>query len=263
VALVGIICPYDGTMQEFDTCIACHEGGGKRNCDAPVELLKSMRDNHIERRDAGWSASTLLDCPRAVALREHYDFYEAVSSGWNKARGTWLHAMMEADTEYPEGVVKEERIEKYVDVDGERIRITGKPDYTNTKRGVLIDYKSKHLLPSKLDPRHEAQFNIYAWLWNGGTMCRTNEQVFVQIKSGGMHYITWHAKEGMQFRKMAYPVWDASETEAFVITHATPLVLYKQTNVLPHCQPFIRYPGKWQCDCVKLEQQLFERGIEV
>lgn len=260
--LAGVICGYDGSYQDFDTCISCHESGGKRNCDCPVELLKSMRDHHIERKDAGWSASTLLSCPRAVALQELYSFYEGIESAWNKSRGTWLHAMMEADTDHPDWIVKEKRIQKIVNVDGEDIRITGKPDYTDTKRGVLIDYKSKHTLPTKPDPRHEAQFNIYAFLWNGGTFTDPpHEQVNVKIVGGGMHYITWHTKPLTQFKKVAYPVWSTEEQELFVRTKLLPLAEFRKTNQLPLCDPFISYPGKWKCDCVRLEEQLNDRGI--
>jgi hypothetical protein len=220
-----------------------------------------MKNNHIDRADAGWSATTLLGCPRAEAIRATYDWYESIESGWNKQRGSWLHYMLESDDDYPEYVVKEQRIAKSVHVLGESVRITGKPDYTNTKRGVLIDYKSKHTLPTKPDASHEAQFNIYAWLWKGGAFVKTGEIVDVDIVGGGMHYITWNTKKMSQFKKMAYPVWPIEQTELFVIDRVVPLVQWKQSGVLPVCSPYMRFPGKWRCDCEKLEEQLAERGI--
>jgi len=176
--------------------------------------------------------------------------------------------MMESDTDHPEHIVKEMRLQKYVQVLDESIRITGKPDYTNIERGVLIDYKSKHNLPTKPDARHEAQFNIYAFLWKNGEMIHENddgstrlEKVDITIVGGGMHYITWNTKIGTQFKKMAYPVWTLQDQEQFIIQHATPLVQWKKDGILPTCSPFFKYPGKWRCDCVKLEEQLNDRGI--
>lgn len=262
--LKGIICPYDSSYQSFDVCIHAHENGGQRNCDCPIELLKAMRDNHITRKHAGWSMSTLLGCARAVALREKYDFYESITSGWNKSRGTWLHAMFESDETSPDDVVKEKRLGKDVHTRGRVVRITGKPDYTATQRGILIDYKSKHTLPTRPDPSHEAQFNGYAWLWNGGYYINDDgskgESVHVLIKSGGMFYVTWHTKEGSQFKKMGYPVWSLERTEAFIIKRLEPLLEWQETGVLPKCNAYQTFPGKWRCDCVKLEEQLMELG---
>lgn len=265
--LVGVICPYDDSYQPFDVCINAHEcGDGPRNCDAVVQILKIMRDNHKERMYAGWSASTLTQCARATALQEQYDYYEDVKSGYNKGRGTWVHAMIEAD-KYPRaGLIREQRLVRYLDVDGVRVRLTGKPDEVDTARKKLIDYKSKDRVPKEPDPKHEAQFNVYIWLLNDGAFVNeeTGEEkgnVNVEILGGGMHYLTWNPKD--PWKKMGYPVWPLEQTEAFIIERLTPLVAYDRTKELPRCNAYLRYGPKWRCDCVKLEEQLRELGTYV
>lgn len=261
--LSGVICPYDGAYRSFDECICSHETGG-RTCNAPVQLLKVMRDNHLERKDAGWSASTLLMCAREHALQEKYDYYEGIESGWNKARGTWVHAMIEAD-QYPrEGLIRERRIEKTVVVDGTPVRLTGKPDEIDTKLGLLIDYKSKDALPRVNDIghiKHEAQFNFYVGLCQGGTFCDTGEEANIEITRGGMHFLTWKTKD--PFIKIGYPVWSQEKLDEFIVERVRPLIRWEQTGELPKCNAFVRYPGRWRCSCVKLEEQLRERGIFV
>lgn len=261
--LKGVICPYDGQYRDFADCICSHEEG-TRTCNAPVQVLKIMRDNHIERKDAGWSASTLLMCAREYALTQKYDYYESPVSGWNKARGTWLHAMLESDATPRKGLIRERRIEKTVLVDGKEVRLTGKPDEIDTEQGVLIDYKSKDLLPRTNDlghARHEAQFNFYVGLCNGGTFVDTGEPINVKIVKGGMHFLTWRTKD--PFLKVAYPVWDDETLQAFIEDRVRPLLQYKETGELPSCNAYTKYPGSWRCSCVKLEEQLRERGIDI
>jgi hypothetical protein len=244
-------------MKSFDECIQCHETFDKRNCHAPVELLRSMKNNKITRARAGWSASTLLSCPRSVALLENNDYYEPLHTGWNKARGTYLHAMLEAEMEEDENVIAEVRVEKYHD----GIRITGKPDKVYKKQGVIIDYKSKYRLPTKPDPNHEAQMNIYAWLLRGGRLLYDDgreEDCDIRIVKGGMLYITWNTPEGEQFLKMGYPIWNDVRMNQFLDARIAPLKAWKETGQLPACNPYIR--GYWKCDCEKIETQLAERG---
>jgi hypothetical protein len=222
-----------------------------------------MRDNHKKRGNAGWSATTLTGCPRATALLEVYDYYEPLTSGWNKARGEWVHALMEAQADDdPEEVIRERRLYKIMNVFGTNVRITGQFDKLYSEQGVLIDFKSKDKLPKGPDPAHEFQFNIYAWLCDGGFDILTDQQYDIHISRGGMHYVTWQTKEGLLWLKLAYPVWPKQQTEDLIYKRLVPLVEWQKTRVLPKCDPYI--PAKyWLCDCQKIENQLKERGIEL
>jgi len=254
----GVICGYDGTKQDFDYCINCHESFGERNCHAPVELLRSMKNNLVTRANAGWSASTLLSCPRAVALLETYDYYEPLKVGWNKARGTYLHLMLESEMVPNENIIAEVRVEKYF----KGVRLTGKPDKVYKKEGVIIDYKSKYRLPTKPDPMHEAQMNVYAWLLDGGTLLHDDgrtEPVNIKITKGGMLYITWNTAEDSQFLKWGYPIWEQRKIESFLEERVTPLATWKETGELPTCNPYVK--GFWDCDCVKIAKQLNEETL--
>ena len=261
--IVGVICGYDGTKQAFDTCINCHESFAERNCHAPVELLRSMKNNMASRGNAGWSASTLLSCPRAVALLESNDYYEPLKTGWNKSRGTWTHLMMESEMVPDKNILAEVRLERYYKINGECVRITGKPDKVYKKEGIIMDYKSKYRLPTKPDPMHEAQMNVYAWLLRDGTIIDgpdKGKKVRIGIKRGGMLYVTWNTEPNGQFLKMGYPIWDETQMDQFLTDRIGPLAEWKRTGVLPACNPY--HKGYWQCDCVKIEDQIRGRDDE-
>lgn len=249
----------DGSNQSFKTCIDCHENRSKtRNCHAPVAVLKSMRDNHIDRRGAGISMSTLIACPRAWAIEQKYDLYQPVISGWNMGRGTFVHAMMEVDRDPPPWIIRERRLRRTVT--GEVV--TGKPDEIDTKYKVLVDYKSKDNLPKKKDERHEFQFNGYCWLLRGGQWADTGENANIDIEVIAAHYLTWKTKADLAWKKMAYPVWEDHVTTEIITERLKPLTKWKKDGILPSCSPYIMNKY-WTCDCVKHETQLAERGIEI
>jgi hypothetical protein len=167
--------------------------------------------------------------------------------------------MLESEMVNNDNIIAEVRVEKYFnDLDGyEPVRITGKPDKVYKKEGVIIDYKSKYRLPTKPDPMHEAQMNVYAWLLDGGTLLHndgTKEAVNVKIVRGGMLYITWNTPEGEQFLKLGYPIWEESKINSFLTQRIKPLAEWKKTGVLPKCNPYIDI--RWDCDCTKIERQL-------
>jgi hypothetical protein len=263
MSIVGVVCPYDDSYQTFDHCIHCHENRSPtRNCAAPVFALKSMRDNHITRSDAGISASTLISCPRAIAMAEVYDLYETVISGYNKgynkARGSWLHAMVEADIDPPPWIIRERRL--YLDVLGRRI--SGKPDEVDPKYKVLVDYKSKDNVPKMRDMGHEFQFNVYVYLLAHGYWADTNEKADIIIETIGAHYLTWKTKAELAWKKVGYPVWNDTKTRTIIEQRLKPLIQWQETGLLPSCNPYVpaRY---WKCDCVKYAEQLADRGIEL
>ncbi len=261
--LKGVICPFDQSYQDFETCIACHETmSTKRNCHAPTPLLKAMRDNAKTRLDAGVSASTILACAREHALSETYDYYESAISGYNKYRGTLTHMMMETDDSPPEGVIRERRIERYIDIKGVPFRISGKMDYVDTQRKALVDFKSKHTLPKKPDERHEAQLAIYAYLLADGRFCDTGETIQLIIEKVGIHYLTFETKEERAWLKMNYPLWPLDKTADMVYNRASVLAEWQQTKILPRCNSYTvnRY---WKCGCEKIEDQLKLRGVEI
>lgn len=256
--ITGVVC-YDGSYQEFDRCIDCHinRKACAKECHVPVQSIKSMRDNHLHRKDANISMSTLIACPRAVAIEELYDLYEPVISGYNKFRGTLIHALMEEDRDPPPWVIRERRI--YMDVLGERL--TGKPDEVDTKYGILVDYKSKDNLPLRPDESHEFQFNGYAHLLRNGYFVDTNEKANIDIRIIGAHYLTFKTKLDKAFKKMVYPVWSDDKAQTIIEQRMAPLYAWKHHRVFPDCDPYVR--GRWKCQCEKWEEQLADRGIDL
>lgn len=259
---VGVVCNMDQSYQAFQTCIDGHENRCKdRNCHAPVYVLKSMRDNHIHRKGAGMSMSTLIGCPRAYALDSVFDLYETVISGWNKGRGSFVHAMMEYDTDPPPWLIREQRLYTYI----EGVRLSGQPDVVDTKFKVLEDYKSKDNLPRESDKGHEFQFNGYAYLLKKGMwlkdhpLGRAGEIANIDIKVIGAQYVTWKTKAEKAWMKKTYPVWPLDETEAILTERIMPLKAWRDYGILPECNPYVT--GRWKCDCVKYTDQLIDRGL--
>jgi hypothetical protein len=221
-----------------------------------VFSLKAARDNHIHRRDAGISISMLTGCARAIALEDVFDVYEPVISSYNKNRGTWLHAMVEADPDPPSWIIRERRL--YYDVEG--IMTTGQPDEVDTKYKVLVDYKSKDNLPKKRDPAHEFQFNGYAFLLARGNWFDTKERANIHVETIAAHYLTWKTKVDKAFMKMTYPLWPIEETEALIKQRIEPIQNWNQYAILPSCDAYVSSPY-WKCSCEKWSDQLLERGI--
>jgi len=263
--VVGIQCGCDGSLQSFDSCIECHRNRGPRNCHFPTFALKLMRDNGSKRKGVGYSATTLLACPRAVALLEEYDYYEDLYSAWNKTRGELMHMVAEA---YPDdNIIQEQRIRKMVTVDGEEFLVTGKADEIDIVYQYILDYKWTGEIPTKSKPEHEAQFNIYRWLCDGGYYLDTGEVVHMDIVGGGMHYLTLKKKKKRNgtvidpWKKIAYDVWSMDRVQQLVEDRLRPLTIWHKTGKLPLHNPY--QGGYWTCDCQKIEEQLTDRGIEI
>lgn len=223
-----------------------------------MAAIKSARDNHLGRMDAGISASVLLSCARAVALQERYDHYEPIIVAYNKFRGTAVHGMME-DPDPPDHIIEERRVERVVDVDGFPFRISGKPDRADKPAKLLIDYKSCHTVPTKIKKRHKYQLSIYRYLLADGVFVDTGEVCQVPIERAGIHYITWQTKVEKAWRKVPYELYPLEEIEDFIIERARPIKQWQETKELPACNDLepSRY---WDCDCIKLTKQLKELG---
>jgi hypothetical protein len=167
--------------------------------------------------------------------------------------------MMESEMVADDNVLAEARIERHFKLGKRKIRITGKPDKVYKKEGIIIDYKSKYRIPTKPDPMHEAQLNIYAWLLADGKIIDgefKGQPVQIEIVRGGMLYMSWNTDPEGQFLKLGYPIWDQKKIDAFLTERITPLVEWKDTGVLPTCNPYVK--GYWTCDCSKIEKQVLE-----
>lgn len=247
----------DGSYQPFERCIACHENYEK-HCPALPYAIKLIRDNGVGRENAGISASTITGCPRELALLERYDYYESVTDGWIKGEGTLVHAMLEHDPDPNPNFVTERRYWRELGINGELVRVSGQMDVIDIKYRALIDYKRKERVPTRPDPTHELQFNIYCWILRNGHDIQTNEPFSIDIERGGMFYVSRNRAE--PFKKIAYPIWDNADIEDVMTRRLRPIVAWKKTGQLPQCSPFQTYGQSWICGCAKIEDQVRERG---
>lgn len=262
--LVGVVCPQTGQFESFETCCQRHNDSEERDCSAPRFLLNELRGSHKRRAGANISTTVLTGCARAYALKQERPYFIELPSGWNMARGTWAHAMFQ-DGEYSKSEYYiEERLRKNLQIGDEFVPVTGQPDEVNHVRGILIDYKTKHQVPTAIPIEHEAQFNIYIWLLDGGEIITKGKNfgkvVHVPITRGGIHYVSWQPK--IPWRRIHAPIWDPFDTEEFMIERITPLTEWMRTGILPSCNALFTY-GK--CDCQKLEASHYhywrENGI--
>src|SRR5690606_7046191 len=106
--------------------LCARQSGSDRWCHAPYALIKGMASNSEERKDAGLSATMLLDpCARRVILQQEEEFHEPPSRYWARFRGTIGHLMMEQYDDGGEGIIQEVRFKKTIELDGEEIEVTG------------------------------------------------------------------------------------------------------------------------------------------
>lgn len=261
MGIVGVKCGFDGTNQKFQTCIDAHESRGKnaegRTCHCPTAMLKDARDNTKRRKGAGISVSTLLQCPRAYAIEKTYDLYEPLPSMYNKFRGTSVHSIFENEPDIPDWIIRERRA--YVEIDG--TRVTGQIDELDTKFGIITDFKSGHTIKKQINENYVAQLMIYRFMCKYGKWLDDDSEINVDVKIVANHYLTWNTKEGSQFQKRTYPIWEDEYTEALIKKRLRPIVEFNVNGVLPDCNPYT--PAKyWKCDCEKWEEQLRENEEE-
>jgi len=217
-----------------------------------------MSKESERRQNVGVSATTLLQCARAVALKEQFPYYEAIDSAWNKFRGTLAHLMFESGSPERPGLIREKRVEHHVIVDGVDIQLTGQVDEVDTNRSLIVDYKSTHLVPKKLKEGHTEQVNIYIWLLANGRWQEypvwelSGQPCNINITKAGIHYISF---KSLDQSKKAVDVWPLWRTEDLVMNRLQPIADYKRTGIIPDCNIYHRY-GKQPCDCEKIEKQL-------
>lgn len=232
--LQGVLCDDTGDPYSFEECIGCALAGGPRRCHNPLPLLVAMSKNAEERADAGISATMLLDCPRKIILARENDYFEKPSAYWARFRGTIGHLMME---EYGQGfghIVQEVRRRKILSVDGVDIEITGKPDWIDVERKLILDFKSaksinvKPIKEGGAKEGHREQVSIYRWLCWGGTNMDTGEVEHIELDAAGILYFDMAGT-----RKVGVEMMDMEMTEWFLKGRLRPFAKYEKTNELP------------------------------
>lgn len=244
--LRGVKCSDTGEHFSFEECLLCSKNGGPRHCHNSYQLLKAMSLNSHERRDAGLSATMLIDkCKRRVILQQEEDYWEDPYDMWARVRGSAFHAFFEQYSDGLEPYIQELRFKKIIEVDGVDIEITGKPDLILLDRNLIIDFKSirdvnssyLNILDGEAKEEHIQQVNIYRWLAWGGIAMPTKEQqaegikeepYFIEIDKAGIQYF-----DMMEQVKCAAPLWNIETTEEFIREQVRPLAHYEITGELP------------------------------
>lgn len=251
MSLIGVKCDDVAHYADeftFDECIQCSLSGGPRRCHAPTGLLVAMASAQRDRKDAGVSATMLLDCPRKVALQTTHDWTEHPSDFWSRFRGTLWHHAVEHYAVQSDALVNEVRRRKSYNVDGVDMQITGKPDHVNTDRGLILDFKScasvtaKPISAGKPKDGHEAQLNIYIDLCDGGANMQTGEIEHIAINTAGIVYLDMKS-----YRKVPIRIWSADERHAFIVDKLRPLKVFRETGELPGLLYNERGRRSWKC----------------
>lgn len=256
--LIGII--DDITGEQFTFAEAIERARWGKGGHEPLPLVVAMSKNAEERADAGISATMLLSCPRETILKELVPYCERPSDYWARFRGTIGHLMMEAYGE-TKGVMQEVRFRKEITVNGVCTQVTGKPDWVDLERQLIIDFKSVGSINRKPvnqgipKPGHTEQVNIYRWLLADGMAMKHSEhtiqgQVYdFPIRYGGIQYFDMKG-----YRKIAVPIWPLERTQSFINEHLWPILEYRATNILPTCHRTLGVHS--YCKCADYEALL-------
>lgn len=277
--LKGVICDSDdprfhGEKVSFEFCKACaRESLSERWCNAPYALINGMASNGEERKDAGMSATMLLNpCSRQTILQQKYDYYERPSAYWPRFRGTLSHLLMEEYDGGGEGIIQEVRFRKPISVDIEingkpvevEIELTGKMDHVDTIQKVIIDYKSiksinaQPVNKGEIKPEHGKQVSIYRWLLDGGTNMETGEVVHYEIERAGIIYFDMTGTV-----KLGAPLMSLEETEEYIKEKVRPIAQYSATGELPDLIQDDRGRRHWLCNYCPVKdicEQLAQEG---
>jgi hypothetical protein len=167
MARIGIICPIDGAKISDEACLACRTGPPRagEHCAYPYEMLRHMMDG--SGRERAHVSATMLGgaCPRQTWLQSRCDWHLDPGRAYAALRGTVGHAFMER---HPEpGAIVEQRFEAVID----GITVTGQIDKIHPGNRRITDFKTKpedKAPPSRPQPDHVMQLNVYRWLVNYG-----------------------------------------------------------------------------------------------
>ncbi len=148
MACLGFLCPLNGDKIPFTSdkdislqCIRC-----KQRCLSIPMIAAIMRG--MQDRGRNITVTRLLYCLREEHLKYQYDYYVDPRGSWAAVRGTGLHHLAEEALSHftnaiqQLGIISEKRFGKTFTVNGNKIDITGQPDYISEVEGLLLDYKS-------------------------------------------------------------------------------------------------------------------------
>jgi hypothetical protein len=270
--LVGTICCQTGQPQEFSHCLQCARTGQPASCKHSLPLIKFMANKEKSREGVGLSATGIIACPRQNVLLTDTDYYEKPGNFLAQFRGEIWHEGFEKWLVDEPDIISEVRLEKEVVVElGDRydrgaatnpvhLTLSGKSDQVYRSRGLITDTKTVGRAvdcdPNRLNerqmqfcermklkepyPEHVAQVNIYAWLWDGGTVVSENpwyavgEVVHLDIVQGGIIYI---GEGGKSERKFPVEIWSREEQERYIHERLRYRARYTAFGQLPPLLP--------------------------
>jgi len=126
------------------------------------ELFEAMIGTRQER-DYISTTSLTTKCMRQNSIQRLYPYAEEMSKMWASFRGTMFHGQLEKNV--TPGAIEEPRFHVDLDIDGEKLHLSGSPDLVDPNVGILYDYKFTKEAP-RFGPwkEHVAQCNINRWL---------------------------------------------------------------------------------------------------
>ena len=141
----GFVCPVEDAKIDTDDCLHCAQANARPNCPFTAPVLKGIAERNGGRGFVGWSATTILGCPRAARLKGLIDYYLDPAEAYWAFRGQIAHAIVEDAA--GRGVMTETRFARTVTIDGVPVLVTGQPDVVYPERGHLVDYKTTKKVP--------------------------------------------------------------------------------------------------------------------
>jgi hypothetical protein len=223
--LTHFICDLTGERVEFASCIECAEDPTKPHCHATPAMLHGMCDQIAldERKYAGISVTSLVGCLRRGYYAIATEYGQRPSKLWSAFRGTLFHKMMEKYQ--PKHYVTEDRFGRYLDGG---VLLTGKPDEFRPNEKLLIDYKSKEVVPDQPPQEYVEQLNCYRLLMQDGWSMDTGEHVSLEADRLGIEWLTMNG-----YQKVPVQVMDLDLVHELFATRALLVNTALQGGALP------------------------------
>lgn len=222
---IGIQCPVDNEHVQDHTCLECRTGAPRAgtHCHFSYEMLKGMMDSS-GRKTAHISATMLTaSCQRKIWLEQQEDYHVSPVQMFPAWRGTMGHLMTE--THPAPNVIYEKRFEFILQINDQKVFVTGQIDKLDIANQRIEDFKTKAdaKIAKLKEPElaHIWQLNIYRYLVKHGWPqqgFKFNNKIIKPGKPAGidiqeLKLTYWSMKEP---RSIMAPLYEEQEVEQYI-----------------------------------------------
>ena len=128
----------------------------------PTPFLRALMHDSYVAGTSKYSVTTLLSPPQRTWLKTQGEEIRSAYGMFSSLMGTAIHHVIETYTDASAGEIAEQRFYTLIEVDGEKISVSGQVDLIENK--CVTDYKNTSGLQEKIKREHYLQANMNAYL---------------------------------------------------------------------------------------------------